>query len=245
MSDCKTECELSEAHSCTPSSSPHGLTPSSPFQIAALDAERGRLHDQVSESRSNAGRLEASLAADVAVISEVREVGKSQPPLGWGGHRVLPMGKGMQGGSGELTANVAILFRGERDRAVSQAASRAPGWMDEHNSSPQPTPLSTTQLRGRLSSAESRLDGEQSTRLELSGRLMSAEMQLRGAQERVSELTLAAAGETHPAKADHARSPSLASHIPRPLPSSPPSPRSPIPGPKPPAPAPLHWPLTR
>ena len=159
VSDCKTECELSEAHSCTPSSSPHSLTPSSPCQIAALDAERGRLHDQVSESRSNAGRLEASLAADVAVISEVRER-----------YNVL-----------SLRRRAEHPPTGRTSRALSIP--------------PHPTPRSATQLRGRLSSAESRLEGEQSTRLEMSGRLMSAEMQLRGAQERVSELTLTVAGE--------------------------------------------------
>ena len=78
--------------------------------------------------------------------------------------------------------------------SLRQRAEHPSGWTSI-TPPPNPLPLSTTQLRSRLSSAESRLDGEQSTRLELSGRLMSAEMQLRGGQERVSELTLAAAGE--------------------------------------------------
>jgi hypothetical protein len=42
------------------------------IQMLSLDLERGKLQDQLSEARSNGGRLEASLAADVAVIAEVR-----------------------------------------------------------------------------------------------------------------------------------------------------------------------------
>jgi len=41
-------------------------------QISSLGSERERLLDQLSEARSNGGRLEASLAADAAIIAEVR-----------------------------------------------------------------------------------------------------------------------------------------------------------------------------
>ena len=53
----------------------------------------------------------------------------------------------------------------------------------------------TPQLRGRLSAAEVRLEGEQGARLDTASRLMSAEMQLRASQEKVAELSQATSGE--------------------------------------------------
>ncbi len=40
--------------------------------MATLDTERGKLQDQLSEARSSGGRLEASVAADGALLAELR-----------------------------------------------------------------------------------------------------------------------------------------------------------------------------
>lgn len=48
------------------------LSPLMCWQVSSLDMERGRLQEQLFDARSNGGRLEAQVAADAAVIAELR-----------------------------------------------------------------------------------------------------------------------------------------------------------------------------